>query len=198
VYYISDATEQMAIVYENLGMQEQADAAMTKALKWNEEQYEVIQSNFSLLSHYSEFLLRCHTYQGDIEKPSLAFIKTILLETEALGEGYYSGPYYLQAQIALLENESHRAVFYLCKNLLLHELNIEDSLILFQELDHTAHHPYVQNFLSLTLAFFKEVRADYYFSPKFTIAQLDEMTEEEIVTAWIVRKMELKKRKELI
>lgn len=194
VYYITDTLEQIAKVHWRNGDQLSADEYMTEALLWNEDKLDHIGSNFSLQLHYAEFLERCHSYEGNIIKPPLSFVLEMTKRAEELGEGYYSGPYYIQARLALKEKQQHKAAALIASNLLLHELNIEESLQDFQQQLPEGTFPYLEKFLADTLTFMQEVRANYYFSPKHTFASLSLLTDDEIMGAWIIRKAEIKNR----
>ncbi|MBC7485941.1 MAG: hypothetical protein H7282_04240 [Cytophagaceae bacterium] len=194
VYYVTDVLEQIAEVYWRSGDHATADEYMTEALLWNEDKLDHIGSNFSLQLHYAEFLERCESYEGSIIKPRLSFVLEMTKRAEELGEGYYSGPCYIQARLALKENQEHKAAALIAFSLLLHELTIEESLQAFQQHLPKGPFPYLQNFLADTLTFMQEVRANYYFSPKHTFATLRVLTEDEIMGAWILRKAEIKNR----
>jgi hypothetical protein len=198
IYYISDVLENIALIYTKQGLSEKADSYLTNALQWNEDKQELIQGNFSLLIHYAEFLERCYHYKGNIPKPTLELIKSVVKKAESTGGGYYSGPYFLEARLALEQKNEHLVVACLCKNLLLHELCIENQVEEFYNYLTKGTYSYLEKFLENTLLFMKEVSEGYYFNPKITFAELNSMSEMEVIETWIIRKAEIKKRKTIL
>jgi len=193
LYYATDALEQLAILHNARGNGVYADVAIQQALDWNEEHRELIGQNFSVLLHYAEFLERCYHYQGSIFKPSLSLIEEIAVQAEAKGEGYYSGPYLILARVAMESKQERKAVRELSKMLLLHELCVNEGILEFYKtLDRTAF-PYVEKFLKSTMMFMSEVKEGYVFDPQIKISELEEMSEEQIIDAWILRKAEIRK-----
>lgn len=195
IHYITDVLEQIAIIYRQLELYERADAIITQALEWNEDKQEFIEDNFSLLLHYARFLENCYHYPGNIPRPTLGFIHTIVRQAEETGQGYYSGPYLLQARMALVQKDERLAVVYLSKAMLLHELCIEDSIKEFFENLAKDTYPYLEKFLKNTIIFMKEVSEGYYFNPKIKFAELVQMSDDAVVEGWILRKAEIKARK---
>jgi hypothetical protein len=195
IYYISDVLENIARIYTKQGFPEKCDTYITNALQWNEDKQELIQGNFSLLIHYAEFLERCYHHDGDIPRPAIDFIKSVVKQSEAIGGGYYSGPYFLQARLALEQKNEHLAMAFLCKNLLLHELCIEDQVKEFYNNLTKGVHPYLEKFLESTLLFMKEVTEGYYYNPVITFAELNLMNDVQVIETWIIRKGEIRKRK---
>lgn len=195
IHYITDVMEQIAVIYQQLELYERADSIITQALEWNEDKQEFIEDNFSLLLHYARFLENCYHYKGNIPRPTLGFIRTIVRQAEETGQGYYSGPYLLQARMALVQKDERLAVVYLSKALLLHELCIEDSIKEFYEKHALEEFSYLEKFLKSTLTFMKEVSEGYFFNPKIKFAELVEMSDDEVVEGWILRKAEIKARK---
>jgi hypothetical protein len=90
--------------------------------------------------------------------------------------------------------QERKAVRELSKMLLLHELCVNEGILEFYKtLDRTAF-PYVEKFLKSTMMFMSEVKEGYVFDPKIKISELEEMSEEQIIDAWILRKAEIRKR----
>ena len=195
IYYISNVLENIAGIYKKAGLAEKAAACITKALEWNEEHYETIETNYSLLFHYAEFLVRSYDYREDVQIPSLDFILSIIKRAEIKGDGYYSGSYFLQTQIALIQKNEHLAVASVSKALLLHELCIDNVVEEFYENLTKGIYPYLEKFLESTLAFLKEIRINYCYNPTIKFTALNLMSDTEVIEAWIIRKGELRKRK---
>ena len=193
IYYIADVLEKTADVYKQNGSQNESDLYMTKALEWYEDKQEIIQHNFSLIHHYTEFLERCYHYTGNIQHPSLDFIQSMIKLTEEVGKGYYSGPYLMQARFALHQKQEHATVAFLCKMLLLHELCVEGPVQDFYNDLTKGDFPYVEKFLENTLLFMKEVSKGYCYNPQIKFEKLNLMDDVTVIESWIIRKGEIRK-----
>jgi len=194
VYYIASIWKEISAIYFKNQQQNLADNALTNAIETYANYIETVKSNPSIFMHYAEFMEYCYNYDGDIEKPTLAELKTIAEKVEMQSEGYLSYPYLLLARIALMENNEKQAICEISKSLLLHELCGEDVFPNFYiEIEKTKFEE-LKSFITTNQVFLKEISEGYYFDPKVTWRDISKMTSSEIVACWENRKIELKNR----
>lgn len=196
IHYIAKNLEDIATVYQENGKPEKADDYLSQALSYYMEHEDVFMDNFSVLSHYGEFLERCYYhYNGKSDKPSIEKIRSIAKLAEKEGNGFYSGPFLLQARMALEEKNEDLAIFQLQRSLLLHELCIDKEIIKFSELYENSDFPKLNKFLKETLQFMKEVDEGYYYDPKIRWPEIQLMNKEQTNQVWENRMKEIRSRK---
>lgn len=194
VYYTAKLWKEIAEIHlknkENL----LADQAINEAISLYNTYMEKIESNPSMYLHYAEFLEYCYSYQGAIEKPSLAHLKQVAREVEIQSEGFLSYPYVLLMRIALYENNEEQAIVELTKSMILHE-SCADSTIeeLIEELQNSSFMK-LKSFLEETKKFVESVNENYYYDPELKWKTLRTMSADELIAYWENRKEEIRTR----
>ena len=187
VYYLASVNEDISVIYAQEHENEKADTYMNAAMHVFRTHQELIKSNFSTYSHFSDFLERSFHYKGTIEKPSFEELKEMALQNEANSNGMYSSPFFMLTRLAMLENDEELAIYYLSKTLILHELCIESEIVNFRETIAQVSFEKLKTFLDDTIHYMRLVREkeDYYYDPKIKWEDLQKMSPKEAIKAWV-------------
>lgn len=195
VVYIANLYKEIAEIY--LGNKDQilADHAIEQAKSIYENNNENVKSNSSANLHYAEFLEYCFTYEGNIDKPTIAELKSVAREVEIQSEGFLSYPYLLLMRIALYENNEEQAILELTKSLILHELCSDSEFAsLMEEFKDFNNNVKLKSFLNETKLFMDEVKENYYYNPEINWVKMQTMLEDELIVYWEKRKEQIRNR----
>ncbi|MBO2013123.1 hypothetical protein [Hymenobacter negativus] len=195
VYYMASVWEDWASLREGQG----DSGADYLAKAWNiyQKHEDIVRINFSPLHHYASFLARLHCNEQLTKRPSAGQVIALAVEAEAMGNGYYSGPGMIQVRMAIRNEEAETAIYHLCRLLLRHELCISSEI---EKLRHSLTNsvaPAIVNFLDQALLFMEDVSQGYFYSPAFSIEDLNNLSPTETIAAWQQRMAEIRKRRRL-
>ena len=194
VIYLADSLEATAAIYCKQSEVTLASDFLNQAAVLYLAHLQSVKSNFSTLIHYAEFLERCLDYPELMSRPKLAKIKELALLAEEEGHGFYSQSGMIQARLALREVDETGVIFYLTRELLLHELCMKDEFQKCFDDSRFTSLSQINTFLLESIYFMQEIETNYYLDPVLKWEQLCEMNPEEVRIAWEKRKIELKNR----
>ncbi len=195
VFYIANLYKEIAEIHLENKDQILADHAIEQAKSIYEINIEKVKSNSSANLRYAEFLEYCFTYEGNIDKPTIAELKSIACEVETQSEGFLSYPYLLLMRVALYENNEEQAILELTKSLILHELCSDSEFAsLMEEFKDSNNNDKLKSFLNETKSFMDEVKENYYYHPEINWVKMQTMSEDELIVYWEKRKQEIKNR----
>lgn len=195
VNYMANVWEDWAELSEMQG--NSGNDYLVKAWEVYQQHEEVVQINFSPLLHYAEFLERLYFNDKITDRPTQEKIVALAVEAEVMGNGYYSGPGMILTRMAISNEDADAAIHHLCRLLLRHELCI-DNLIknLHQSLTDQVSKAVV-TFLDQVLLFMEEVNEGYYYSPAFSMEELNKLNVMETANAWQQRMTDIRNRRRL-
>jgi hypothetical protein len=193
VYYMANVWEDWAALCEQQG----ADGSEYLQKAWDAySNYEkVVRINFSPLLHYAEFLERLYFNNQLASRPSEEKVLALAVEAEVMGNGYYSGPGMIQARLAISRADTTTALYHLCRLLLRHELCIDQEIKKLRDSLTKQVPEAITVFLDEALKFMDEVSEGYYYDPKFTMDQLNELSKEATLNAWQERMVAIRRRR---
>lgn len=194
VLYLAGCHEAMSVIAAGHGDSTAAARHLSQALAWWAEHLDTVRYNFSSLIQYVEFLIRVLASPLDVPKPPLAEIRSLALEAERDGQGFYSGPGLALAQLALHEGDEDEAIFHLTRLLILHECCMDDVFTAFRQDRLCTSHPQTVDFVDQTLRFIAEIHEGYYLDPQIRWPQLQSMDRAAVTAAWQARQVELRNR----
>ncbi|MDJ1479327.1 hypothetical protein QNI16_02450 [Cytophagaceae bacterium YF14B1] len=192
VYYLAEVWKSYAEIIDKQG--DSGLKYIAKAWLAYREHEEIVKINFSPLFHYAEFMEQLY-YRDDFpNRPSAEEVLSLAEEVEEAGNGHYSGPGMIQVRMALVHNDMDTALYHLNRLLLRFELLIDNQIkTMYQTLPEQA--PQIlTDFLRQAVDFMEEITPNYCYDPKYSQAELNQLTREETKAAWQARMDELRQK----
>lgn len=174
-----------------------ANETLHQTWQYYRERWEDNDDNISYLIHFAEFLEKLYNTWYVTDKPEIRDIRYAAVRAEHVGNGHYGTPGFLLARLALLEGDEDEAIHLVTRELLLHELCIDNRITEFKKDEQFRPFHHLQEFLNATLQFMEDVSVGYFFDPCIRWEELNRMNPPEVATAWKNRMETIRNRKKL-
>jgi len=196
-YRVARILQDVAALYFAQNNLAAANDYLHQTWQYYRERWQDNDDNFSYLIQYGEFLEKLYNAPFVVDKPEIRDMRYVATCAEQAGNGYYASPGFLLARLALLEGDEEEAIHLVTRELLLHELCIDNRIRDFSMDEQFKAFRQFQIFLEKTLQFMDEVSDGYYFDPSIPWSELNAMTRQEVFTAWQRRMQVIRNRKKL-